>query len=327
MLKIRNRKFIFCTLILMVALIVIYFRKKNANPIKNGELIRLPAFVSTDIDGNKIKKADFRGKYLYVQFIRPIDENNIELFNKVYSNWKKKDLRFLIISKKYDQIKSNINIDSNKQVIFISEYDKFKSLFDAPEYGSHYLFNSSGQKLFHEKNYIEYETGIKKHLVQSIDKDNFSISKFIKKNENISNMDWFDQLSQIIQKEKHEYYIISMFSFVCDSCAQGTIIEWQKFIHSKSKKSTYVLIILSDKYDKNDITILKSQLRIPFQVVIANGLLSQKWDSFIDHYSESEINSIVFIMDNSGHILEVLDPNCKTCWKPFFNRLEAMVLK
>ena len=328
MLKIKNHhRFIFSALIFLLVLASVYVRKKNASPIRDGELIRLPDFVSTDITGNKIKSADFKGKYLYVQFIRPIDENNINLFNKVYSNWKDKDLRFLIIGKRYDQINSNMKIDSTKAIILINDYDKLKSLFNAPEYGTHYLFDTSKLKIFHEKNYIEYENGIKKYLIQAIDKDNFSISKFIKENENINNIDWFDQLSHVVQKEKHDYYVISMFSSFCYTCAPGLIIEWLKNIHSKSKKSTYVLCILSDKYNESDIAILKSQLRISFPVVIANGLLSQKWNSFINHYSEVELNSIVFIMDNSGHILKVLDPNCKTCWKPFFNRLNSMVLK
>lgn len=325
MLKIKKtHRFILSALIFLLVLAFIYFRRKNVSPIRHGELIRLPDFVATEITGNKIKSADLRGKYLYVQFINPLNKADIELYKKVYSNWKDENLFFIAITKNYEEFKSKLGMDLRKIVILNKDYESLASLFNAPKYGTFYLFDPSGSLIATEGNDTQYEQVLKIILNQLIKNKYLLIEDFIPEKRNIKNIDWFKQISEIVEKENKDFFVISLFTSICGGCTSGSNFQYLKDFHLKNHEFTRVLCILSDKYNENDIINLKSQLRVEFPVFIADHALSLKWNSFIQEFNEAYLNNIMFITDKAGNIIKVLDPHCKKCWKPFFLFMKSL---
>ena len=254
MLKIKKtHRFIFSALIFLLILASVYVRRKNASPIRNGELIRLPDFVATDITGNEIKSADLKGKYLFVQFVNQLNKGDIELSKKVYSNWKDENLFFIAIIKNYEEFKLKLGMDLRKITILNKDYELLASLFNAPKYGTFYLFDPSGSLIYTEGNDTQYEQALKITLNQLIKNKYLLIEDFILEKRNIKNIDWFKQISEVVEKENKDFFVISLFTSICAGCTSGSNFQYLKDFHSKNQEFAYVLCILSDKYKENDI--------------------------------------------------------------------------
>lgn len=64
---------------------------------------------------------------------------------------------------------------------------------------------------------------------------------------------------------------------------------------------------------------------IKHHIFIADNALIEKWNYFIKKFRESDLNNIVFILDESGKIIKLLDPVDAKSWSPFFKYLRALV--
>jgi len=321
--KQRLMKFGIGASIFILALMSIQVKKKIEVSDLNVMFKKLPKFKSLDAAGNLVRSDDFRGKKLYIQFVNPLYDHDIALIKKVYFHWKNEDLIFIIITENYSRFQSKL-ADLNNVIVLSKNYKKLQSLFNVPDSGTHYLFDGSGTLVNIGRNDIEYDKGLKRSLNRLIKNKYFSISDFIKLNENIKEISWFKQPSEIVEKENKEFYVISLFTSICSGCKSGSIMKNLKSFHLKGQNYAYVVCILSDKFNENDIISLRSQLGIKFPVIIADQALSAKWNSLINEFSEAEVTDIIFIMDKSGKIIRVLDPNCKDCLKPFFLYMQSL---
>jgi hypothetical protein len=304
--------------IFILALIFIQVKKQTKIYNRDSMLIRLPEFESFDISNNLVRSSFFKEKNLYVQFIDPLSKNDIELFKIVYSNWKDENLFFIAITKNYEELKLKLGMDLQKVVILNRGYKSLASLFNALRYGTVYLFDRSGSLIYAGGYDTKYDQTLKIILNQLIKDKYFFIENFIPEKRNIKNIDWLKQISEVVEKENKEYFVISLFTSICAGCTSGLIFQELKDFHSKNREFAYILCILSDRYNKDDILNLKSQLKVEFPVFLADKALSIKWNSFIQEYSETYLNNIMFITDKEGNIIKLLDPHCKKCWKPFF---------
>jgi hypothetical protein len=99
-----------------------------------------------------------------------------------------------------------------------------------------------------------------------------------------------------------------------------------KRVHSGGDGKGYVFCILSNKFN-NDVEIFKSQLQIEFLVVISDHNLSRRWNEFLSRHTVNDVNNIVFVLNKSGRVEKVLDPNCSSCWRPFFRWIDKAFLQ
>jgi hypothetical protein len=232
---------------------------------------------------------------------------------------------FIVITENHEEFRNKIRINLNRLITLSRDYKKLKSLFKAPSYGTNYLVNKSGDFIFRGRNFLGYERGVKVSLMHLIDNEYFNIMNLVTPNEHINNLEWFRQVSDIINKNKKKYYIISMFTSICEGCPSFSIIDLMKDLHLKSQQHAYFLSILHNKYNQNDIINLRSQLGIKHPIFIADNALIEKWNYFIKKFRENDLNNIVFILDESGKIIKLLDPGDAKSWSPFFKYLRALV--
>ncbi len=311
----------------MTAIIILILLKRDNRPNRSPySMEKLPKFEAVDINGRKVKSSDFKGKNLYVQFINSRFPPDFFLFEKVYSKWGREDLDFLgIIS---DSTKLNLFYryrPKNLTLIERDYYDLCSEFHISADNGFYFLVDKKGEVISSGKNDLGYGKGPKVFLQELILGDFFSISELIIENKKIDDFKWFSQVSNIRNNyTEKKYFIVSLFTKICDSCSGGNIIQSLNKIYREKNDSIYVLSILSSKFNSEDVVNFKSQLKISYPVILADNELNIKWNSLIKRYNEDFLTDICFIVDNSGKILKVAYKTCK-CFPSFFNYMHSLV--
>lgn len=72
--------------IMIIALAFANYRRRQATTTKQNELLEWPKFVSKDISGRFIRASDFAKHVRYVQIVSFLDDNNIELLKRIYTD-------------------------------------------------------------------------------------------------------------------------------------------------------------------------------------------------------------------------------------------------
>jgi hypothetical protein len=279
----RNKRFLVASIFFLCAIIfaATYRQFGKQRYARQGYKI-LPKFKSVDVLGRTINNNILRNKVSYIQFVNSFDPDDIDLIKKVYFNWKDENITIIVITNNLENFKSKSGIDIKDIIVINNDYERMKLKFNSPtSQGSYYLFSASGKTVSAERNNVRYERGIKIFLNRLIKNKYFSISDFVKTDENIKNTKWFGQVAKILEKEDKNFFLISMFTSICDTCPEGSIINYLNKIHSDSQDSVYVLSILNQNFNKHDIENLKSQLNIGFPIITADLELSQKWNFLI----------------------------------------------
>ncbi len=266
-----------------------------------------------------------KGRNIYIQFINSSFRPDLNLFESVYSEWKNEDLYFLGVISDSTNLNLKNKFDSNN-ITFIEKnyYDLCPKFNLNPKNGYFFLVNKKGTIISSGRNDLGYEKGPKIFLQGLIKGDFFSISELIIENKNINNFKWFSQVNNLIKNNNDkEYFIISLFTEICDSCSGGKTIQFLKEIYRDKKDSMYTLSILNKKFDSEDIVNLKSQLNISYHVIITDNELNTKWDSLSKRYREDFLTDIIFILDKSGKTLKVAYRTCK-CLPAFFDYVYSL---
>ena len=312
-------------LIFTIIIIFVSIKRREGTHRSSVKFTTLPKFASVDINGLEVKSKDFMGKNLFVQFIDPRNKMDIKLFKDVYSNWKEEDISFLLAVREFDSFNSRVEINTDNIIILNKDFNELESIFNPKKtYGTHYyLVNNAGKIVASGSNDFGYENGPKVFLKQLIKNEYFSISSFIEPNENIRDIKWLDQIAEITDAQNKDYYVISMFTSICSGCFSGKLVFSLDRFYNKNQGNIYVLCILSDKFNDNDITRLKSQLKIILPVIIAHEKLSQKWNTLIKEFREHDLTNIIFIMNKSRVIMKIFDENCK-CWNQLSSFLKSL---
>jgi len=321
-------KIILAVFIFLFAIIIIQFIKKSDIGFQSGRLTKLPSFRFVDSSENSISNKYFKGKNLYIQFVNPLDKDDLELLKDIYSQWEEIDLSILVATKDFEQLKAKVDkagIDLKRITVLEKDYNKFKSILRASDIRTNYLFNGDGNLVFSGYNYNGYEQGIKYFLNRLIKNKYFKLSDFVIKGKNINEFPWLKCVTEIMENENKEYCLVSLFTSICNSCASGAIIRKLNNLCAQNRKSLAILSILSDKYyKKEDIIGLKTQLKIRLPVFVADETLGKKWNFLIKEYGEKDLNNLMFILDKSGMVIEVVEPNCSDCFSLFFERIESL---
>jgi len=326
--KTKHLQIIAGILIFIVIIIFINIRRKEGLYRSSMKLTKLPKFVSVDVNGMEVKSKDFMGVNLYVQFIDANHEMDTELFKDVYSKWKKEDIYFILIINEFERFKSRVEINTDNIVILNKDFKKLETKFNPYNIvGTHYyLIDNSGNVVTAGSNDSGYENGPKVFLKRLVKNEHFSISSFIKLNENVKGVEWLNQIAEITDAQNKDYYVISMFTSICSGCFSGELVFFLNEFYNKNQNNIHVLCTLNDKFNDRDITRLKSQLKINLPVIIANNKLSQKWNSLIKEFRENDLTNIIFILNKSGIIIKVYDESCK-CWSQFSRFLKSLEIQ
>jgi len=323
----KQKSLLFIVLLIIVISYILIKREKE--PVQSlYHINKVPNLESVDIDGRTIKSSNFTGKKLYIQFINSFFQPDIILFKTVYEKWSSEDLYFLGIISNSNVLNHKEKSNFKRITLIEKDFDAFCRKFNVTKNnGFYFIVDEKGIIVSSGQNDLGYEKGPKIFLKKFIKGDFFSISEFIRENENINKLRWFSQASKLINDQKNKnYFLISLFTKICNSCSGGEILRALDKINKKDKnKSMYILCILNrSKFRDKDIPILKSQLKIDFPTIIADYNLNKKWDSLIKRYNEDLLTDIIFLLDESGKIIKVADRTCK-CLPSFFNHVNSLI--
>jgi len=279
----------------------------------------MPAFSLVDRFGRRISNSDFIGKTTYVQFIHSLDNNNLGILAKAYSQWRDRGVAFLLIT---DRIEDLVKKDeallgpASPSLYICGGSQDVESKFLSKGYGRHFLFDASGRLAYSADNNREYENGVKVFFQKVVLKDVYDISALIDVNQNIFKVHEFIVACDIINSYQKEYSIIAMFSSFCDSCGTTSIIRWLDRIYKKDDR-IQILCLLPAKYGAGDIRALKSQLSLTFPIHICDTVLGQKWEALIERYGEQSLNNILLFFDKTGRILNQYEPAKPLAFRTF----------
>lgn len=191
--------------------------------------------------------------------------------------------------------------------------------------GFYFIVDKKGMIVNAGQNDLGYERGPKVFLQKLIKGDFFSISEFVSEGVKIGDIPWFSQVDEVIKNHRNkEYFIISLFTKICDSCFGGRVIQTLNKIENDKNESLIVYSILHRNFDRRDVPNLRAQLNISYPVIIANKELNAKWNSLIKRYREDFLTDVVFLVDKSGEIIKVADSQCK-CLPSFFGYVNSLM--
>lgn len=216
--------------------------------------------------------------------------DELELFKITYEKWKDHDIWFLLIGR-LDQEEGLGVISSDRLTIFNLErnIDRLNvySVFGLRSQDSYfYVFDSAGRKVVASRSVLGYERGPKTFLNELLTGTRFSIEELMERNHNIGEYEWFRSIDKIITSNReYEYFVFSLLTKICDSCAGAEIVQFMKRIRLITPQGVYVASFLGREFSESDITNLKSQLNINYPIFIADNELRWKWDELIDKYN------------------------------------------
>lgn len=108
----KRRIFLFGGLALLVWLLLMGYRlmAESKDPLPLGEMLEIPApdFEAVDLEGNKLKLSDFRGKIVFLNFWAtwcPPCEEEMPLMQEIYEQYKDQGVVILAVSPTSVQLK------------------------------------------------------------------------------------------------------------------------------------------------------------------------------------------------------------------------------
>jgi hypothetical protein len=313
-------------LIFIFVILWVLIRRSVRDEIQPFQIKAIPKFKLIDINNRKIESHQFKGKATFIEFINSRDPNDMDLFFSVYNNWNREDLNILVGVK--DAERFLVKIGRNFKNIFIVQKDyeylakKFK-LFDLNG-GLYCIVDKKGTIIGYGGNKDAYDKEVKVQLQQVINEKAFNIYDFLDYKNNLNDIKWLRQIGDLLNREDKKYYLISLYTKICNNCSEGTQIESLKKIYSKYNEYISVIFVLLDVYTQKDILNMRSQLSLICPIYIADVSLSQKWKHFIGQYRENDLTDIILLVDKAGKILEVADRKCN-CWGRLFNKTTLLL--
>jgi hypothetical protein len=321
--NIRVKNIVAALLVLFGVLIYWGFSHKNRkqNEIING---RMPHFIARNSTGTEIDSKKLLGKFVYLQFVDIQRQEDMNLFETMYQNWKNEDLVILVVG---DNLQPNIKINGNflADITILTDLRKtFSQIFDISSTANKYfLFDKLGKLICSGENSIGYERVLKIQLLKHIKKCLLSPLELAGLKEDINRVTASKANREINVDENREYCIVSLFNLFCNSCSSGPIIDLLKRI-SKERENVQVIGVLSATYyGHGDLQTIISQSQVEFPVIIADNELDKKWSLLIKKYNNYELNGVLFLINKDGEILKMAYPGCN-CYGEFIKHVNDL---
>lgn len=226
------------------------------------------------------------------------------MLNKVLAGYKGKLAVLAVMADPY--VPDEFRTERNMRFVY-DHGSRIRKLFNVPEKGSYYLLYDVRRKLVGSGNIqAGFENGPKIVLDEYIENRTFGTNLIIPEaGRNIDEYSWLGQIKRHISTYQHKFFLIGLFSSICESCPSGSLISLMKDIHSQADVGLGILAIVSPDFKPEDVAGLISQLSIMFPVEIADSPFGQRWKDLEIMYAPSELNDILLLLSRSGNIVFV----------------------
>lgn len=154
-------------------------------------------------------------------------------------------------------------------------------------------------------------------------KTKFTLINFVRKGDNIKEIDGLEQINRFLQQENRPYYLISIFNSVCMNCPSGYLIEKMKDLYKINGK-VHFLMILPENFTDNDLDNLRTNLGIGFPIKRMDKKLSEKLNKFKNKERITLFPYIVFITDRTGKVIDVMNTKYD---KKFLDLVEKLCME
>jgi hypothetical protein len=317
-----NYSWLATTIIIFVALLFVLNTRETRQNTSPESIRILPTFKVTDTRGQIIRSSFYAGKNTYIQFINAYMPHEVELFREVYAAWRNNDVWFLLICGNNAPIDLGIRLSNHVAIIDGQQKENAEDAYSSfglrKDDGYYFIFNSKGSKVSSARSATGYERGPKIFLNEIINGAFFSIEELLGKNHNVIEYEWLAQIKKLMEVNRNrKYYVFSLFTKICDSCAGAGIIQFMKNTKSHLREDVYIASILSSNYTESDTVNMRSQLKLEYPVFVAENKLRTKWDELINKYNDEILSDIVFIVDSTGNIVDIAYRRCN-CYGSFF---------
>lgn len=324
---IRNKLFLKALLALIILAvsisIVIWKRTSDLGPL-SGAIARMPRFESIDILGRQIGSNDMKGSVVYVQFIDKPRPSDLGLLKELSASWEKEGLVLMAIVDSDNDTVAKFRTEYPKTIILNHDFERLKKLFKTPVSSMFFLFDRSGGLTMAGQTNWQSPSDLRNPLNRLLKNKTFDLSTIFPNKSRIFEHKWLGQIAEIIEKSTVSNHVIVMFARFCAGCSSGTILERLREFHEKSKGLVSVTCILSEAFTEQDASNMRAQLGLPFDVLIADRLLSDRWNWAIREYSEKEVTDIVVIIEKRGRVISLSYPDCSECWPRLLDQLGAL---
>lgn len=294
------------------------------------KITHIPKFITSDNIGYRLDSSSLIGKNVYIQFVDPRSDSQIESLIMVSQEYKAGDFKVLAIIREtsliiLDRFLSKIHEIREYIHIITDNYGQLKQLFCAPACcETFYLFNSQGILITTGFTWKLFDRGTLMPFNKLRANPEYSIIESVQPGTNINDITWLGCVFKYLEDEQdYDYHLVAMFSDICIGCLNGLIIDELKKAHTKLSKSISFLIIVPDKYTDNEIVNMKTALKISIKMTRADRPLSEAWTLLIENHDEGIGKNIIFMMDNKGVVICTMN---QSNYKEIFHNIYKMGL-
>ncbi|HEX8183980.1 MAG TPA: hypothetical protein VF747_04495, partial [Blastocatellia bacterium] len=234
----------------------------------------LPLLKLSDDGGKEFDTRMFMGTPLFVLFINPHVQAQVDAYLRVRNQQFKRPVSWLLISSDAGALRSRLP-RGNNDVIVGNEYDRLRELFGVPKCCEEWLvFDATGAFKDSGKYDEDRAAGGLKHLVDG--EKAYSTDLLLQTLNSTDGKNLLKQAHTRAARSRSGKAVVALFSTACTGCPDDNLID---LLRTQSQKNPDIafLTLLPDTFTQSDLDSFKTNLEIPFPVELANSELSRQW--------------------------------------------------
>lgn len=271
------------------------------------EAAMIPRVSLVDIFGIPIETWEYIGRHILVMFIDYKKTNEHDALKGIIDEYgNRSDIVTIAFVSNFPQKDRGMPIRKSNVFIIEVNYAAAREQFKVPVCcNMFYLYDLSGHMIYSGNFSSDRLTNV---MRRELDKSEFQIASAVKNGENIHSMSWLSQISQIIDQDKAELYLVTFLRSICTTCESGHLLANGEAENSQQAKH---ILVVPPSFTNNDVLNLKTNLNIRGVICIADDALNAEWNRLAAEYGIKSVSALQLLFDGKGTVLKSADPQCQ----------------
>lgn len=268
-----------------------YLPAAKSIPGQADDARRLPLVELRNDEGRILSSSTFIGSPLFVQFVNPEVDQQIESIKTILSDPPHSPTSFLFITNNAHTLRKRLPVRSEALVVVEDRDYQLRDAFDAPRCCERWLlFDAQGK--FAADGAYDAGNALSELLSVADRKPVYSTQMLLAVLGRLNEGGRLEQIHSAKSGSRSGTAIVAMFSSVCTGCATGTLVDLLNN-HAKQDGDVSYLALVPRTFNRLDADNLKVNLGLCFPVELANSQLSSEWLSLNQQYGEKSLNGSV----------------------------------